>query len=850
MRWRLLLLMAVMGVMLVGVPCAAMGAEPTVSHTGWLVASGADPSGGIVGVSCGSATTCVAIDANGHYLKYRATDGWSDPESTGDDQTLSSLSCPSVTVCVAGDEGGDIITYDGTNWSAPSQVDASGWIMSISCPSTSFCVAVDAGGKAVTYDGNSWSAPATIDSETETIGSYTFTVGIPLESVSCASASLCVVGDVYGREVTYTDSTWSSPQSLFSGGNYAMTMVACPSASLCLAVDEGGDWAESTNPAGGSPMWSSPSAIGPTVAAVSGLSCASYTFCQVTLPNTTEVFDGTKWTALGPVDDWLGRLACVLDSSTDPARPFCASYDSSGDTMTWTPQKPYTESTPSFHGEEALVGQPLTVTQAEWDSAWSSVLDQWYDCPAGETGTIAATCTAITGAIGTTYTPQASDEGYYLEVVETASNPYGAQTVDSYPVADKSPSIGQVGPVLPRNIGAPAITGSPQVGQKLTVNGDVWDGQVSSRLYYWLDCDSAGENCRGIARSDAFRQTYTVASSDVGYTLEVAVSACNDSPPCSDSVFSQPTAVVTNPPGGGGGGSGNSGGGSGGSGGATTPPPAPTGAVSAKSAVSTSPSGTATATNAGSTVAARGEGSFTLAQYGGNPVSTPSATSPAPFGAGAGGAASFLDVHVAPGSSFSTLQLKDCNLDGGYTLFWWNGTAWLPATPQTYSPGPPACATATLTNASSPTVHQLTGTVFAVVYTARASAKKPHVNRTKASVPVNCAGSSKAKCVLTIVLTATAKVKNGKVIAVTADAARVKGKSNTKTTSKMVVLGLVKVTLTGGQSRTVTVSLNGTGSRLLRQRHRLSAELTVQEAGNTVARATIGFSVNAARNHP
>ena len=76
------------------------------------------------------------------------------------------VSCPSASFCIAVDDGGDAFTYDGSSWSAPDGIFSSGGLMSVSCPSVSFCVAVGdfgEGGAALTYNGSSWSAPTVID---------------------------------------------------------------------------------------------------------------------------------------------------------------------------------------------------------------------------------------------------------------------------------------------------------------------------------------------------------------------------------------------------------------------------------------------------------------------------------------------------------------------------------------------------------------------------------------------------------------------------------------------------------------------------------------------------------------
>lgn len=149
----------------------------------------------------------------------------------------------------------------------------------------------------------------------------------------------------------------------------------------------------------------------------------------------------------------------------------------------------------------------------------------------------------------------------------------------------------------------------------------------------------------------------------------------------------------------------------------TPPPPAAPGTVSSASGTSTSPTGTATATNDGTTVTASGEGSFTVGQYASDPVGPPTFAS----------AGEYFDVQVASGSSFTALTITDCNLNGGGSLQWWDpqanaaAGAWEAVAPvPTYTAGPPPCVAVTLTGSTSPTLTELTGTVFGVSTTGSA----------------------------------------------------------------------------------------------------------------------------------
>ena len=137
-------------------------------------------------------------------------------------------------------------------------------------------------------------------------------------------------------------------------------------------------------------------------------------------------------------------------------------------------------------------------------------------------------------------------------------------------------------------------------------------------------------------------------------------------------------------------------------------PAAPSGSTSSDSAVSNSPTGTATASTAQTTVTGNGAGGLTVAQYASNPGPSPS------FSA----SGTYFDVTLSAGSSFSSVTIEDCNLSGATSLQWLDGTTWqtvVGAPGPTYSAGPPACLSVTLTASTSPSLSQLTGTVFAGV---------------------------------------------------------------------------------------------------------------------------------------
>ncbi len=87
----------------------------------------------------------------------------------------------------------------------------------------------------------------------------------------------------------------------------------------------------------------------------------------------------------------------------------------------------------------------------------------------------------------------------------------------------------------------PFLSGRPVQGKALTTSRG-WSGAVRSYRYQWWDCSATGTTCVRIP--GAASPTYVLQASDVGYSIESKVIACDSS--CRASV-SAPTAVVTTP---------------------------------------------------------------------------------------------------------------------------------------------------------------------------------------------------------------------------------------------------------------------------------------------------------------
>jgi hypothetical protein len=83
-------------------------------------------------------------------------------------------------------------------------------------------------------------------------------------------------------------------------------------------------------------------------------------------------------------------------------------------------------------------------------------------------------------------------------------------------------SPGQQAPV---NLALPSISGVAVAGQTLSASTGDWSAAGLSYGYQWLRCDSTGNGCSSVA--GATQSSYGLASADVGYTLQVAVTASN-----------------------------------------------------------------------------------------------------------------------------------------------------------------------------------------------------------------------------------------------------------------------------------------------------------------------------------
>jgi hypothetical protein len=202
------------------------------------------------------------------------------------------------------------------------------------------------------------------------------------------------------------------------------------------------------------------------------------------------------------------------------------------------PAAPTALRAPSISGD-AVVGAQLTADPGSWSDRDATLTVVWQRCNDG-------VCRTIDGATGSTYAVTADDLGSTLVVEVTASNSGGVGKADSAPTE-------LVVPATPVVVTGPTISGDAIVGSTLTADRGTWSDQNATFSYAWLRCQGEGQgSCSAIDGADG--TTYVLTGDDVGFRVEVTVTASNaggsssaDSNLVGPVVAQDPPSVVTLP---------------------------------------------------------------------------------------------------------------------------------------------------------------------------------------------------------------------------------------------------------------------------------------------------------------
>jgi hypothetical protein len=201
---------------------------------------------------------------------------------------ILSVSCPSVGLCVAVDTGGnELVSTDPAGgrsaWKRAAVPGASSGFGAVSCPGVKLRVAI-AGGNVLTATNPAGgpSAWKSVDVGNALMGQ----AGDEFEALSCASSSLCAIGDVNGNVLvsdnpTGAASTWKVVDADAPASNAGISALSCPTTHLCVAGDDDGNVLTTTDPMGGASAWKMATPSG-SDESIHTLSCPSASFCIAT----------------------------------------------------------------------------------------------------------------------------------------------------------------------------------------------------------------------------------------------------------------------------------------------------------------------------------------------------------------------------------------------------------------------------------------------------------------------------------------------------------------------------------------------------------------------------------------
>ena len=472
------------------------------------------------GVSCPTISFCVVLDNTGAALRYSGGSWSATLGSKG--RGISATSCPSVSFCVAVDNGGNIlISVDNWVTSRTRGVDANAVmnngfpvipsLTSVSCPTVSFCAAVDNSGQVLTYNGSTWSAPTIVGT---VAGSSPVTL-VPLTSVSCASPSFCVAvdgdqTDPTSNIITYNGSTWNSSRT---------TVDVTENSTTTVTVASGG-FPNIPTVTSGSPLVTVTGANIPANTTIwaytAGANTMTLSLTATTSDTDTLTFATFNDQTIGLVGVPLTGVSCALATSS------CQVVDSVGNVFS------YNGST--FPKSTNLNNQDLTSISCSSATDCVAVdnLGAYYTYSGGAWVTSA---TADTNPITSVSCPNVS---FCLDVDNNGSsarttdpvlglpwtpltwvdndltqNPITHRWLTSIsctPDASQCAAVDMNGYAIiysnaprPSAFTLPTISGITQNGQVLTGAHGGWHNSPTSYFHQWRRCDSGGANCADIA---------------------------------------------------------------------------------------------------------------------------------------------------------------------------------------------------------------------------------------------------------------------------------------------------------------------------------------------------------------
>ena len=239
---------------------------------------------------------------------------------------------------------------------------------------------------------------------------------------------------------------------------------------------------------------------------------------------TCSAITGATSSTYGPTASDVGDTLVARVTASNVAGNAAADSNATA-IVTAAPAPPVNTARPAISGT-AQVGQTLTASNGTWTgTAPISFVYQWQRC--------IPTCSTISGATSSSYSPTASDVGDTLVVHVTATNTAGNASADSNPTAAVTPASPPP-PTPPVNTTVPAISGTTQVGQTLTASNGAWTGTAPSAS------PSSGVP---VTRRPATRSPAPPAAPIAPLRVTSATPSSSGSPPRTPPATSAPTAT-------------------------------------------------------------------------------------------------------------------------------------------------------------------------------------------------------------------------------------------------------------------------------------------------------------------
>jgi len=529
--------------------------DPTGGWTQWSKTGSVSWFGGLVGPSCPTSSLCIGGSGSNIVTSSSpATGPWTESGPV-ENSWFNDISCASASLCVGVENGqGHLsVSTEPTGGASKWHVMVVGGYLdslsSVSCvPNTTTCVATD-------YEGNviSSTSPTTSWDSTH-VDNSTVTKPDSIESLSCASASLCLAGDAYGRVLYSTNpkagaSSWSAPVTASAGSIEALDCIP----GLCVGAGGHGYYDQivaSMDPTGGEETWG---VVDQEYGGWTAVSCASTKLC-VAVANGGEIASSATPTAFGswttknvvPDSDFTG-VSC-------PSEALCVATNERAIYTNKTPTNPatWTAATLVPEGQGWLndVSCPSTTrcfASDESGNIWTSInptggVAAWTKIKASEHSFAHVSCPTTSFCLGMEQngsvfvSQEPSVEGSWNETKLTEGF-FKDNTLQDVTCAneelclatDEAGEIATGTQTLPAGVPAvtelPTISGSAQEGRVLSASPGAWTNSPSGYSYQWERCNAAGVSCRAIA--EATTTTYDVTSADVGATMRVSVTASN-----------------------------------------------------------------------------------------------------------------------------------------------------------------------------------------------------------------------------------------------------------------------------------------------------------------------------------